>query len=350
MKGTLAVLDQIRGRGVAALLVDGRLEDLLVDPLAEEEPAPGTVLRAIVRRRLSGQGAWLVNLPEGITGHLRDVKDVAEGDAVMVQATGYPEAGKAVPVSTRISVSGRFAVVMPGREGAFVSRAIGDPMRRKHLKKIAKNALSQADVPAGLVLRSAGEVADDQEILTEIVELLECSRSLMSMLAGSSPAVLRNADCCHRIAAREWMGKGELSIDDAEGSFDRHGIPDLVLPYRCPRVNLPGGGFAVVEPTRAFIAVDVNTGSDVSMGAALRANIQLSACLPRQLRIRGLGGQIVVDFAPMAKRFRESVETALSNAFSKDRISATLVGWTGLGHFELHRRREFRPLDGMHFE
>ena len=146
------------------------------------------------------------------------------------------------------------------------------------------------------------------------------------------------------------MGRDGRVIDDSEGSFDRNGIPDLVVPFMLSRVELPGGGFAVLEQTRAFTAIDVNTGSDVSKGAAMRANIELSAFLPRQLRIRGLGGQFVVDFAPIAKRFRPAVETALASAFAEDRVSTTLVGWTGLGHFELHRRRERCLLDGMMFQ
>ena len=350
MKGDLVVLDRIGGRKVAALLVDGQLEDLLTDPLPDGAPAPGTVIRATLRRRLSGQGAWLVNLPGGESGHLKGLKDSAEGKAVLVQVTGYPEPGKATPVSVRISLTGRYAVAMPGRDGVFVSRAIADPERRIQLRYMAENALASSGVRAGLVLRTAAEVTDDRHILDELGELLGCSAKVLSEGSGSSPAIVREADGCHLLAGREWMGQEGCVIDDSEGSFDRNGIPDLVVPFMQSRVELPGGGFAVLEQTRAFTAIDVNTGSDVSKGAAMRANIELSAFLPRQLRIRGLGGQFVVDFAPIAKRFRPAVETALASAFAGDRVSTTLAGWTGLGHFELHRRRERCLLDGMMFQ
>ena len=350
MKGDLVVLDRIGGLKVAALLVDGQLEDLLTDPPPDGGPAPGTVVRATVRRRLSGQGAWLMNLPGGGTGHLKGLKGSAEGEAILVQVTGYPEPGKAQPVSDRISLTGRYAVAMPGRNGVFVSRAIADQERRMRLRSMAEDALAGSGVAAGLVLRTAAEVADDRHILDELSELLGCSGNVVSEGSGSSPIVVREADGCHPLAAREWMGREGRIIDDSEGSFDWHGIPDLVIPFMQSRVELPGGGFAVLEQTRAFTAIDVNTGSDVSRGAAMRANIELSACLPRQLRIRGMGGQFVVDFAPVAKRFRPAVETALANAFAGDRVSTTLVGWTGLGHFEFHRRRERRLLDGMMFQ
>ena len=350
MKGDLVVLDRIGGRRVAALLVDGQLEDLLADPQPDGPPTPGTVIQATMRRRLPGQGAWLVNLPGGGTGHLKGLKGSAEGEAVLVQVTGYPEAGKAAPVNVRISLTGRFAVVLPGRDGVFVSRAIADRERRSHLKSIAEGILAGSGACAGLVLRTAAGVADDRHILDELGKLLGDAERLASDGSGSSPAIVREADGCHQLAGRDWMGREGCILDDSEGSFDRHGIPDLVIPFMQPRVELPGGGFAVLEQTRAFTAIDVNTGSDVSKGAAMRANMDLAACLPRQLRIRGLGGQFVVDFAPIAKRLRPAIETALSSAFAEDRVSTTLVGWTGLGHFELHRRRERCSLDRMMFQ
>ena len=350
MKGDLVVLDRIGGRRVAALLVDGQLEDLLTDPPPGGGPSPGTVIRATVRRRLPEQGAWLVNLPDGGTGHLKGLKGSGEGEAVLVQVTGYPEPGKATPVSDRLSLSGRFAVALPGRDGVFVSRSIADRARRDQLRSMAEDALAGSGVCAGIVLRTAAEVANDRDILDELGELLGDSGKLVSERSGSSPAIVREEDGCHQLAGREWMGNQGRVTDDSEGSFDRHGIPDLVFPFMQARVELPGGGFAVLEQTRAFTAIDVNTGSDVSRGAAMRANIELTACLPRQLRIRGLGGQFVVDFAPIAKRHRPAVETALASAFAEDRVSTTLVGWTGLGHFELHRRRERCSLDRTMFQ
>ena len=99
-----------------------------------------------------------------------------------------------------------------------------------------------------------------------------------------------------------------------------------------------------IEPTRALVAVDVNTGSDFSLPAGLKANIATAKDLPRQLRLRGLGGQIVVDFAPSPKHERRTIETELRRAFKADSIDTILVGWTTLGHFELQRKRERLPL------
>ena len=101
-----------------------------------------------------------------------------------------------------------------------------------------------------------------------------------------------------------------------------------------------------VEATRALVAVDVNTGNDTSPSAALKANLAASRALPRALRLRGLGGQIVVDFVSMSKAHRKQVEQSLRAAFKADPIETSLVGWTQMGLFELQRKRERLPLKG----
>ena len=106
----------------------------------------------------------------------------------------------------------------------------------------------------------------------------------------------------------------------------------------------PGGSDAHVEATRALVAVDVNTGNDTSLAAGLKANIALARELPRQLALRGLGGQIVVDFAPMPKRDRATLDQVLQGAFRGAGSETTLVGWTAMGLYELTRKRDRVPL------
>jgi ribonuclease G len=115
---------------------------------------------------------------------------------------------------------------------------------------------------------------------------------------------------------------------------------------RCsrPRVPLASGASLVIEPTTALVAVDVNTGADTSPAAGLKASIAAARELPRQLRLRGLGGQIVVDFAPFPRKDRVAVETALKSALRDDGVETNIAGWTPLGHLELLRKRARRPL------
>jgi Rne/Rng family ribonuclease len=102
----------------------------------------------------------------------------------------------------------------------------------------------------------------------------------------------------------------------------------------------------LIEPTRALVAVDVNTGPDTSPAAALKANIAAARDLPRQLRLRGLGGQVVVDFAPMPKRERHILDQVLKAAFKTDG-EANLAGWTTLGLYEMTRKRDRLPLSEL---
>ena len=120
------------------------------------------------------------------------------------------------------------------------------------------------------------------------------------------------------------------------------GVEDAVDQLLSPRVALPMGASASIEPTRALVAVDVNTGRDTSPAASLKANVALARELPRQLRLRGLGGQVVVDFAPVPKRDRGTMDQVLKAAFRAD--GATLNGWTGMGLYEISRKRDRIPL------
>ena len=104
-----------------------------------------------------------------------------------------------------------------------------------------------------------------------------------------------------------------------------------------------GEGMMFVEPTRALVAVDVNTGNDMSPAAALKTNLAAARALPRALRLRGLAGQISVDFVSMSKAHRRQVEQSLRAAFKTDPIETSLVGWTPMGLFELQRKRERPP-------
>ena len=338
MKGRTIALGEIGGRRVAALIVDGQLDDLLVDG-PPGRPAPGAILRGIAGRPLKGQGGTILDLPEGLTAFLRQTQGLTPGQPLLVQVTGHAEPGKALPVTTRLLFKGRFAIVTPGAPGVNVSRAIRDEERHDALTGLGR----AADLPegAGLILRSAAETAADAEVAADIAALAEAARAVIGDAGGKRPEVLLDGDNAHALAWRDWAAD---AVDDTTGALDRHGVPELIDALRDPVAPLPGGGSMIVEPTRALIAVDVNTGADASPAAGLKANIAAARALPRALRCRGLGGQITVDFAPAPKKDRRQIEMALKSAFRADPVETALAGWTPLGHFELQRKRERLPL------
>ncbi|MFB2531046.1 ribonuclease E/G [Paracoccus sp. p3-h83] len=338
MKGSMIVLGSFHGHEAAALMIDGRLEDLLIDPADALPLAPGAILRATVDRPVKGQGGVFVRLPGG-SGFLRETGGLAPGQSLLVQVSGVAEPGKAVPVTTRILFKSRFVIVTPGAPGINISRAIRDADLRDDLTALADQAM--AGNPHGLILRSACDGADETEIADDLLALRDLALAVMADDKGG-PELLVDAPSPQDQAWREWP-EAEV-MDDAPGAFDRHDLPDQIAALLRPEVALTGGGSMVIEPTRALIAIDVNTGTDTSPAAALKANISAVRDLPRQLRLRGLGGQVVVDVAPMPKRDRATLEQQLRAALKRESAETTLAGWTPLGHLEIQRKRDRAPL------
>lgn len=339
MKGRVVALDHLGGRRAAALIQDGRLDDFLIDPGPDAAPSPGSVFRAICDRPLKGQGGMMVRLPHS-TGFLRHGRGLRPGESLLVQVTGYSEAGKAVPVTDRLLFKSRYVIVTPGAPGLNVSRAIRDEDARVRLLEIAADCAGN-DPTVGLIIRSAAQHGAAEDIAADIVAMLELSTSVLAK-PEPPPALLLAGPDAHALARREWPEPDVLA--QASSAFSDHGVHEMVAALASPRLDLPNGAFAFVEPTRALVAVDVNTGADTSPAAALKATIALARALPRHLRCRGLGGQITIDFAPLAKKDRRQVEQVLKSAFAHDPIETALPGWTPLGHFELQRKRERLPV------
>lgn len=337
MKGRMIVLDHLGTREAAALLVDGKLHDLLVDD--DSAPRPGAIYRAICDRPLKGQGGMMLRLPDGETAFLRQGKGLAPGQAILVQVTGYADDGKAVPVTDRVLFKSRYAIVTPGKPGINVSRQIRDDDARDRILACAHEA--GVSDGFGLILRSSCAEATDDEIVDDIEAMDALAAAIMAESKGEAEA-LTEGDGPHALAWREWVEPATVVTD--AGGFEAHSVLEQMEKLRSPRVGLDGAAFMFVEPTRALIAVDVNTGGDTTPAAALKANIAACKALPRALRLRGLGGQVVIDMAPMSKAHRKQVESSLRAAFRADSIDTALVGWTPLGHFELQRKRERLPL------
>ena len=345
MKGRVVVLDRWQGREAAALVVDGQLEDLLIDPVGDDPLRPGAILRGVVDRPVKGQGGVFVKLPGG-SGFLRQVSGLAPGQRVIVQVTGASEAGKAAPVSLRVLFKSRLAIVTPGAPGLNISRRIRDEELRADLQALATEAMAGAAPDHGLILRSACEGAGDDEIADDILAMRDLAAAVMADQDGA-PELLVEAPGAHDTAWRDWSDPAPDEVDDSDGSFATHAVDDMIDDLRSPVAALPAGASMVIEPTRALVAVDVNTGPDTSLAAGIKANIAAARDLPRQLRLRGLGGQITVDFAPMPKKDRGTLEQVLRAAFKGEAAETTLAGWTPLGCFELQRKRDRPALDTL---
>lgn len=338
MKGNQILLDHIGDHEAAALMVDGHLSDLLIDG---DAPRPGTVYRAITDRPVAGQGGIFLKTPDG-QAYLRGVKGIGAGEVLQVQVTGYAERGKAIPVTHKLLFKSRYAIVTPDAPGLNLSRSIRDDDVRDALLALAHDGMEGSTM--GLILRSAAAGADEDAVAEDIAAMRELAQQVTGD-TGTGAEVLTMGDGPHVLAWRDWVAPADVVTQ--AGCFETHSVLDAIDAARGAHVPLGDSASMFVQATRALVAVDVNTGADGSFAAGLKANMACARALPAALRVRGLGGQITVDLAPMPKKERKTFEAALRAAFRADDVDTVLAGWTPLGHFELQRKRARLPLSDV---
>ena len=345
MKGRAVALDVLAdGRRAAALMVDGRLADVFVDAPEAWGPAqPGAIFLGKMGRPMKGQGGAMVELGDGLTGFLRESRGLAPGAPVLVQVSGVVEPGKAPPVTPRVLFKSRYAIVTPGKPGLNLSRRVKDEEAADAALEAAHAAMDGAAEDMGLSLRSSVAGADPQAIRDDAAEMRQLAEAILAE-SGPAPQLLMDAPDAHLLAWRDWAEPAPDLVDDEPGVFDRLSVWDALAEALTPRVPLRGGADMYVEPTRALIAVDVNTRGDTSPAAGLKANVAAFRALPGALRLRGLAGQVAIDTAPFPKKERSQLEQVMRGAIRHDGGEITLAGWSPLGHLELQRKRDRHPL------
>lgn len=349
MKGRLvALLEDPAWPAAAACLDGGRLTDLLVDaPEGDPVPRLEAIYRARVTRRLDALGAVLLDMGDGGEGFLKGGKGLRPGESLLVQVARYAEPGKGAPVTDEPLFKGRYAILTPHAPGVNVSRRIRDEDEAARLRTVASDALAEAgltgeDAP-GVIVRSFAEGVEADAVADDVASLAGLWAEARE--APQTPGLVVAAPDAETLAWREWVEpEPEQVLRGDARLWEELGLWDAVEALFRPRVELPGGAWMSVEPTSALVAVDVNTGGDASPAAGLKANLAAAEALPRELRLRGLGGLVVVDPAPLSKRDRPKLETALKRALKADAIDTQVAGWSPSGLLELQRRRERRPL------
>lgn len=346
MKGRIVLLDTLNDRPAAALMVDGKLQDLLIDPPEDGPPGIGAILRGVCDRPLKGQGGMILRLPDGQSAFLRQGKGLSPGQPLLVQVTGMGADGKATPVTTRLLFKSRYSIVTPDAPGLNIARSIKDEAERDRLLEIAHEAMSGAPDTFGLILRSAADEVDADALAEDITAMRDLAEAVTADLDGE-PELLVDAPDAHLSAWRDWASPEPDEVIAREGAFADLGVLEEIDAVLQDAVLLSAGASMMIESTSALVAVDVNTGADSSLAAGLKANLAAAKDLPRQLRLRGLGGQITMDVAPMPKKDRRQFEDALRRAFRSDGTDTVLAGWTPLGMYELQRKRDRWPLTAL---
>ncbi len=327
---------------MSALVDDGRLTDLLIDPPEDDPtPRPGAVHLVKVTRPAPRLGGAFVDIGDGREGFLRGGGNA--GETLLAQVARHAEPGKAAPMTAEILLKGRYAILTPLAPGINAARSIRDKDERARLISVAEARLADLGCETGAILRSAAAGVDADAVADDIGEL--AAMLARARAASGAPQMAIAAPGAEVEAWRDWVDPDPDVVERGGPElFDRYGLWEEIEALRRPEARLPSGAWMSIEPTRALVAVDVNTAGDMAPNAALSANIAALRELPRQLRLRGLGGQVVVDLAPLVKRDRAAIEQTAKAAFRADRIETTLAGWTPLGHLEILRKRERRPI------
>jgi ribonuclease E len=296
------------------------------------------------------------------------------GQSIVVQVTKNPIGAKGARLTQEVSLAGRFVVMVPGQPETYgISKRLPDDERRR-LRRVLEG-LRPPD--AGLIVRTAAEGAADEELERDVRRLREQWEQISALAARSKPGrvLYREPLLALRIIREEFTKeyRGVL-IDDrdlyeevrayieavtpelaerveyydaeAEGLpiFERFHVNEQLLKALDRKVWLPSGGSLVIERTEALTVIDVNTGKNVGSSSleetVFRNNLEAAEEISRHLRLRDIGGIIVIDFIDMEIRTnREQVQQAFRNALARDKTRTQAFDISELGLIEMTRKR-----------
>jgi ribonuclease G len=348
--------------GMQSAFVDIGLERAAFLHVADLHPANGAPRR--------GDDARPDALPVPIE------RQVFEGQTLTVQVVKDPIGTKGARLSTQVSIAGRMLVFLPQDNHIGISQKIGSPEVREQLRA---RMLALAGKPeeaggGGFILRTNAEDATDAELADDIAYLRK-TWALVRERATQQPAgtllhqdlslaerVLRDlaTDATGSIRidskmqfdvlqafGRTYMPAAAAKLEHYKGErpiFDLFGIEEDVARALARRVDLKSGGYLIVDQTEALTTVDVNTGGFVGTrnfdDTIFKTNLEAAGAIARQLRLRNLGGIIIVDFIDMTREdHQQAVLAEFRKQLARDRTKTTVSGFTQLGLVEMTRKR-----------
>ena len=374
-----------------AVLEDGKVTEVYLGRPSHRSIA-GNIYKGVVDNVLPGMEASFVDVGLGRNGFLyvdeivvpelegkrhgkRIQELISRGQEVLVQAVKDPMGTKGARLTTEISLPGRFLVYTPYGDGIGVSRRLEDE-ERERLKEICKGL----ELPeGGLIVRTAAEGASEQELAGDLKLLLKLWSTIRARAAHSRAPTLvyQEAELPLRIVRDLFIRDFKRVVVDHERTYrkivaylkrtspelaarvesyqgkvpllEKTGVLEAVNSTLSRRVDLPSGGYLVFDYAEAFTVIDVNTGRFVggrgkSSNARLedtitKNNLEAVSEVVRQLRLRDIGGIIVIDFIDMANpRNRQLVEAALDAELARDRTKTYVVEISPLGLVEMTRQ------------
>lgn len=309
---------------------------------------------------------------EQATFRVRDISElVRQGQDVMVQVVKDPLGTKGARLTTDITLPSRYLVFMPGASHVGVSQRIESEAERQRLKEVVS---AYCDERGGYIIRTAAEDVDEKELASDAAFLrrlwtkvsernkrkqtrcqlygeVALSQRVLRDFAGAeldricidSRLTYEELISFTREYIPEMMPKLEL-YSGRQPVFDQYDVENEIQRSLERKVEFKSGGYLIIDQTEAMTTIDINTGAFVGHrnldDTIFNTNIEATLTIARQLRLRNLGGIIIIDFIDMnSEEHRRRVLQSLAMALSKDRVKTSINGFSQLGLVEMTRKR-----------
>ena len=366
-----------------AIVAAGVVQELLIERAASRGLV-GNIYMGKVARVLPGmQSAFVeIGLTRAAFLHVADIRDhkdqpiektLAEGQPILVQVVKDPIGSKGARLSTQVSIAGRLLVYLPKDPHIGISQKIEDENGRAALRERLRELLP-ADERGGYILRTLAETASEEELRADLAYLRHLWQTIHERSAGAEAPKLLYQDLSlaqrvlrdmvnvettrvlvdsrenfQKLAAfsERYMPQVRARLEHYSGErplFDLYNVETEIERALSRRVELKSGGYLMIDQTEALTTIDVNTGGYVGSrnfdDTVFKTNLEAAQAIARQLRLRNLGGIIVIDFIDMASAEQQSaVLEELRRALARDRTRMTVSGFTALGLVEMTRKR-----------
>lgn len=374
-----------------ALVEQGAVQEIHIERSTQRGYVGNVYLGRVVRVLPGMQSAFVdVGLERAAFIHVADLRQnrsershgtaptpieklIFEGQSLLVQVIKDPLGTKGARLSTQISIAGRMLVYLPFDPHIGVSQRISGEAERAYLKERLTRLMPE-DEKGGFIVRTQAECADDEEIAADHAYLLKLWSRIQEKIKvqGAPSVVYTDLDLTQRVLRDMVTPKtGSIIVDSRsvvhemkdwaqiytpsvlerilhhQGSrplFDTSNVDEEIQRALSRRVDLKSGGYLIIDQTEALTTIDVNTGGYIGGrnfdDTIFKTNLEAALALARQLRLRNLGGIIILDFIDMDDpAHKQSVLEELSKALSKDRTRVTINGFSQLGLVEMTRKR-----------
>jgi ribonuclease G len=376
-----------------ALILQGAVQELHIERTLSRGMAGNVCLGKVVRVLPGMQSAFIdIGLERAAFLHVADIWDsrqqdsmnananptpieklLYDGQSVMVQVIKDPIGTKGARLSTQISIAGRMLVFLPQDSHIGISQRIEKESEREQLKSRVQNLLRPGE-QGGFIIRTMAEDASEADLQMDI-DYLRKTWATITQEARTRPApclLYQDLNLAQRVL-RDFVNDdtATIQVDSRENFqslqqfggaytpsvlaklvhytgerplFDLYGVEDEIQRALGRRVDLKSGGYLIVDQTEAMTTIDVNTGSYVNGrnfdDTIFKTNLEAAHAIARQLRLRNLGGIIILDFIDMENgEHRNAVLAELNKALARDRTKVSVAPFSALGLVEMTRKR-----------